>query len=189
MGKFAHPSQNSPSFLKYFVSAHFLQHLSQKKWFICYRKAARFVFLLYPARRNDLNAIFPVFDYKFLDAYDIVFFSRRTHPCVLTSWWIWSIQGYSRLSQRLQGQNWKSTCRTDYITSYYIHLEMGMLNTGTWNLLEVSKSSFSQKDVLYCNYRESHVFMPPTITFLSVLRQLDMLRSWISPFWIGKWLP
>ena len=53
---------------------------------------------------------------------------------------------------------------------------MGIPNNATGNLLEVSKLSFSQKDVLYGKYRNVHIFMPATLTFSSILRQLGMMR-------------
>ena len=55
----------------------------------------------------------------------------------------------------------------------------------------VIKSShpFSWKLFKYGKYRDFHSLTPPTLTFFIIVRELSMMKTYMSPFWKEGWLP
>ena len=60
---------------------------------------------------------------------------------------------------------------------------LGKPNIGFWNLLQLLQIKFSQKEVLYGNDRDFQNFKLPSFMLSIIVRQLDMMKSQMTPFW------
>ena len=60
---------------------------------------------------------------------------------------------------------------------------MGAQKIGSRNLLKLLQNQFSQKEVLYGNGRDFQNFKLPPFMFSIIVREVDMIKSQMSPFW------
>jgi len=86
------------------------------------------------------------------------------------------IQGDQKLMCPLPGQIWDSRGETDHITLWYIKFKMATPNISTLNPLELLQLQFSQKWVFCGKERNLRDFAPPSFTFSTIVRQLDMTK-------------